>query len=56
MHTLDIAFDKTGLWGPDVSGRGTLKGGPYLADRVEMADHIHKDATDRYAPYLPALL
>ena len=34
------------------TNRGTLKGGPQLADRVETADHIHKDATDRYAPYL----
>ena len=32
--------------------RPTLKGGPQLADRAETADHIHKDATDRYAPYL----
>ena len=32
-----------------------LKGGPQLADRAETADqihHIHKDATDRYAPCL----
>ena len=29
---------------------GALKGGPQLAD------HIHKDATDRYAPCLQALL
>ena len=36
--------------------RGTLKGGPQLADRTETADHIHKDATDRYAPCLQALL
>ena len=33
----------------------TLKGGPQLADRAETADHIHKDATDRYAPCLQAL-
>ena len=33
-----------------------LKGGPQLADRAETADHIHKDATDRYAPCLRALL
>ena len=26
------------------------------ADRAETADHIHKDATDRYAPCLRALL
>ena len=36
--------------------RGILKGGPQLADRAETADHIHKDATDRYAPCLRALL
>ena len=35
--------------------RGILKGGPQLADRMEMADHIHKNATDRYAPCLQAL-
>ena len=35
---------------------GTVKGGPQLADRAETADHIHKDATDRYAPCLQALL
>ena len=35
---------------------GILKGGPQLADRAETADHIHKDATDRYAPCLRALL
>ena len=34
---------------------GTLKGGPLLADRSETADHIHKDATDQYAPCLQAL-
>ena len=38
------------------SVRGILKGGPQLADRAEMADHIHKNATDRYAPCLRALL
>ena len=32
--------------------RATLKGGPQLADRVETADHIQKDATGRYAPRL----
>ena len=35
--------------------RGILKGGPQLADRAETADqihHIHKDATNRYAPCL----
>ena len=37
-------------------GWGILKGGPQLADRAETADHIHKDATDRYAPCLRALL
>ena len=31
---------------------GILKGGPQLADRADTADHIHKDATDRYAPCL----
>ena len=31
---------------------GRLKGRPQLADRAETADHIHKDATDRYAPCL----
>ena len=31
---------------------GILKGGPQLAYRAETADHIHKDATDRYAPCL----
>ena len=31
---------------------GTLKGGPQLADRTETADHIHRDATDLYAPCL----
>ena len=36
--------------------RGILKGGPHLADRAETADHIHQDATDRYAPSLQALL
>ena len=36
--------------------RGILKGGPQLADRAETADHIHKDATDRYAPCLRALM
>ena len=36
--------------------RGILKGGPQLADRAETADHIHKNATDRYAPCLRALL
>ena len=36
--------------------RSTLKGGPQLADRAETADHIHKDATDRYAPCSQALL
>ena len=36
--------------------RGILKGGPQLADRTETADHIHKDATDRYALCLRALL
>ena len=36
--------------------RGIQKGGPQLADRAETADHIHKDATDRYAPCLRALL
>ena len=35
---------------------GLLKGGPQLADRAETAHHIHKDATDRYAPCLRALL
>ena len=35
---------------------GILKGGPQLADRAETADHIHKDATDRYAPCLRVLL
>ena len=35
---------------------GILGGGPQLADRAETADHIHKDATDRYAPCLQALL
>jgi len=30
----------------------TLKGGRQLADRTETIYHIHKDATDRYAPYL----
>ena len=34
----------------------TLKGGPHLADRAVTADHIHKDAADRYAPCLQALL
>ena len=38
------------------SGGVILKGGPQLADRAETADHIHKDATDRYAPSLRALL
>ena len=37
-------------------GPTLLKGGPQLADRAETADHIHKDATDRYAPCLRALL
>ena len=27
-----------------------------MADRAETADQIHKDATDRYAPRLRALL
>ena len=35
---------------------GILKGEPQLADCTETADHIHKDATDRYAPCLRALL
>ena len=35
---------------------GILKGGPQLTDRAETADHIHKDATDRYAPCLQAFL
>jgi hypothetical protein len=34
----------------------TLKGGPQLADRADMADHINKNAIDRYAPCLQALL
>ena len=33
-------------------GWDILKGGPPLADRAETADHINKDATDRYAPCL----
>ena len=37
-------------------GGGTLKDGRQLADRAKTADHIHKDATDRYAPCLQALL
>ena len=36
--------------------RATLKGGPQLADRTEMADQIHNDATDWYTPCLQALL
>ena len=36
--------------------RRKLKGGPQLADRADTIDHIHKDATDRYAPCLRALL
>ena len=31
---------------------GRLKGRPQVADRAETTDHIHKDATDRYAPCL----
>ena len=54
-----FAVAAAALWNglPDsVGGGGILKGGPQLADRAEMADHIHKDATDRYAPCLRALL
>ena len=36
--------------------RRTLKGRPQLADRADTEDHIHKDAIDRYAPCLRALL
>ena len=36
--------------------RRTLKGGPQLADRADTEDNIHKDAIDRYAPCLRALL
>ena len=47
-----ILFGLIFLYIFDVYLGGTLKGRPQLADRVEMADHIHKDATDGYAPYL----
>ena len=47
--------DTQALFPRDQSGL-TLKGGPQLADRADTADHIHKYATDRYAPYLRALL
>ena len=46
------------MWSPAISASkwGILKGGPQLADCVETAVHIHKDATDWYAPCLRALL
>ena len=50
MECSGTVHPKSGSWCSTTGGR--LKGRPELADRAETADHIHKDATDRYAPCL----
>ena len=52
----NIKEQSLSLTDTDTGSGGILKGGPQLADRAETADHIHKNATDRYAPCLRALL